>query len=210
MLTHCQPCKTAALAVVPAPRTPPRTLTAILRGCCSHPDLRRLQSPGPARPPHAVSRSHRSVAGTPSTPPRAQHRERRRGAELASPAVPGPSLRGVGARQLPPGLLPFCAQSQSGETSVFHKPRAEANPGLDARAHATADPHTKSRGQTRKLVPSSRTTRMTKAANSRDAPIRGRLGFQVYCGKLILPPPSAHPTKARSVPAGEVTSTAPG
>lgn len=133
------------------------------RGCCSHPDLRRPQSPAPARPPHAVSRSHRSVAGTPSTP-RAQHRERRRGAELASPAAPGPSLRVVGARQLPSGSLPFCAQSQSGETSVFHKSRAEANPGLDARAHATADPHTKSRGQTRKLVPSSRTTRMTKAA----------------------------------------------
>lgn len=30
MLTDCQPCKTAALAGVPAPRTPPRTLTATL------------------------------------------------------------------------------------------------------------------------------------------------------------------------------------
>lgn len=77
---------------------------------------------------------------------RARQRERTRGAELASRAAPGPSLRVVGAKQLLSGSLPFCAQSQSGETSVFHKPRAEANPGLDARAHAAADPRTKSRG----------------------------------------------------------------
>lgn len=95
---------------------------------------------------------------------RTRQRERTRGAELASRAAPGPSLRVVGAKQLPSGSLPFCAQSQSGETSVFHKPRAEANPGLNARAHTAADPRTKSRGQTRKLVPSSRTTPMTKAA----------------------------------------------
>lgn len=134
------------------------------RGCCLRPDLRWPQSPAPALPPHAVSRSHRSLArGTPSTL-QAQPKEPTRGTELAPRALPGPSLRVVGARQLPSGSLPFCAQSQSGETSVFHKPRAEANPGLDARAHATADRRTKSRGQTRKLVPSSRTTRMTKAA----------------------------------------------
>lgn len=78
----------------------------------------------------------------------ARHRERTGGAELASRAAPGPSLRVVFAKQLPSGSLPFCAQSQSGETSAFHKPRAEANPGLDTRAHATPDPRTKSRGQT--------------------------------------------------------------
>lgn len=203
MLTHCQTCKTAALAGVPVPRTPPRTLTAILRGCCSHPDLRRPQSPGPARQPHAVSRSHRSVAGTPSTPPRAQHRERRRGAELASPAVPGPSLRGVGARQLPSGLLPFCAQSQSGETSVFHKPRAEANPGLDARAHATADPHTKSRGQTRKLVPSSRTTRMTKVAAAGMHQSAAGWVFRSTAENSSSPPPPPTPLKHALSPQGK-------
>lgn len=95
---------------------------------------------------------------------RARQRGRTRGAELASRAAPGPSLRVVCTKQLLSGSLPFCAQSQSGETSAFHKPRAEANPGLDARAHGTADPRTKSRGQTRKLVPGSRTIRMTQAA----------------------------------------------
>lgn len=95
---------------------------------------------------------------------RARQTGRTRGAELASRAAPGPSLRVVRNKQLLSGSLPFCAQSQSGETSAFHKPRAEANPGLDARAHGTADPRTKSRGQTRKLVPRSRTTRMTQAA----------------------------------------------
>lgn len=131
VLTGCQPCK------APARRQghlPSRLQLA--------PGPQAAAVPGVPRRPHAVSRSHRSVTGT---TPRAQHTERRRGAKLASPAVPGPSLRGVGARQLPSGSLPFCAQSQSGETSVFHKPRAEANLGLDTRAHATADPHTKSR-----------------------------------------------------------------